>query len=105
MNLLLDKARQWGAGVAMVASKYFISQGELFALWPSLMELARGVEVCELLKTLLHQVHCHQLGRGRVWAVPVTSGPWNHALACHLSGKWLLADIPSRLKGASLIRT
>ena len=41
MNLLLDKA-EGGGGGAMVASKYFISQGELFALWPSLMELARG---------------------------------------------------------------
>lgn len=54
--------------------------------------------MCELLKTLLHQVHCHQLSRGRVWAVYVASGPWNHALTCHLSGKWLLAGIPSRLK-------
>ena len=54
--------------------------------------------MCELLKTLLHQVHCPQLSRGRVWAVYVASGPWNHALACHLSGKWLLAGIPSRLK-------
>ena len=64
-----------------------------------------GLEVCELLKTLFHQVHRHQMSRERVWAVYVTCGPWNRALACHLSGKWLLAGIPSRLKGASFIKT
>lgn len=31
MNLLLDHAAVGGGEVAMVASKYFISQGELFA--------------------------------------------------------------------------
>lgn len=64
-----------------------------------------GREVCELLKTLPHQVHGHQVrirqgvgGLCCLWS-------FEPCFFSQLPGKWLLAGVPSRLKCPSLIRT